>query len=99
MQTQWRGSPSSELLVLSSNPQPVPEKVVLVGCGGLTIQPKCICELDIGIYGSKFVVPTFLVPANRDELIIGSKVIRPIMPRMKTRDIVGWVVAPMWRDR
>lgn len=27
------------------SPQPVPEKVVLVGCGGLTTQPKCIVTL------------------------------------------------------
>lgn len=51
-----------------SNPQPVSEKVVLVGCGGLTTQPKCICDLDIEIYGSKFIVPAFLVPGLSSSL-------------------------------
>lgn len=41
--------------------QHVPENVVLVCCGGLLTQPKCIYELDIEIYGSSLVVPTFLV--------------------------------------
>lgn len=61
----------------------VHEKVVLVGCGGLTTQPTCIYGLDIEIYGSKFVVPTFLFPGQRDKLIIESNVIRPMIQRMK----------------
>ena len=66
------------------SPQPVPEKVVLVGCGGLTTQPRCIYDLSIEIYGSKFIVPTFLVPGQGDELIIGSNDIRPMIQRMKS---------------
>lgn len=64
-------------------PQHVPENVVLVGCGGLLTQPKCICELDIEIYGSRFVVPTFVISRQKDELIVGSNVIRPIIQKMK----------------
>jgi len=66
------------------SPQPVPEKIVLVGCGGLTTQPRCIYDLSIEIYGSKFIVPTFLVPGQRDEFIIGSNVIRHVIQRMKS---------------
>lgn len=68
------------------SPQPVPERVVLVGCGGLVTQPKCIYDLDIDVYGFKFIVPTFVVPGQRDELIIGSNVIRPIIQRMKSTE-------------
>lgn len=64
-------------------PQPVPESVVLIGCGGLLTRPKCIYDLDIDIYGSRFVVPTFVVPGQRDELIIGSNILRPIIQNMK----------------
>ncbi|XP_047446637.1 uncharacterized protein LOC125011456 [Mugil cephalus] len=71
-------------LKAAQSPQPVPERVVLVGCGGLTTQPRCIYDLSIEIYGSKFIVPTFLVPGQRDELIIGSNVIRPMIQRMKS---------------
>lgn len=59
----------------------MPEKVVLINCDGLTTQPRCIYDLEIELYGSKFVVPTFLVPGQRN---IGSNVIRPIMQRMKS---------------
>lgn len=64
------------------SPQPVPDKVVLVGCGGLITQPKCIYELSIEVYGFRF--PTFLVPGQRDELIIGTNVLRPVIQRMKS---------------
>uniref|UniRef100_A0A669EIA0 Gypsy retrotransposon integrase-like protein 1 n=1 Tax=Oreochromis niloticus TaxID=8128 RepID=A0A669EIA0_ORENI len=65
------------------NPQHVPENVVLVGCGGLITQPKCIYDLDIEVYGTRFLVPTFVVPGQKDELIVGSNVIRPIIQKMK----------------
>lgn len=67
-------------------PQPVPEQVVLVGCGGLVTQPKCIYEVDIKIYGFKFVVPAFLVPGQKDDFIIGTNVIRPIIQKMKSEE-------------
>lgn len=74
----------SKLRAADVLPSPVPEKVVLISCGGLTTQPSCIYDLEIELYGSKFVVPTFLVPGQRDELIIGSNVLRPIIQRMKS---------------
>uniref|UniRef100_A0A674MGD5 ribonuclease H n=1 Tax=Takifugu rubripes TaxID=31033 RepID=A0A674MGD5_TAKRU len=67
-------------------PQPVPEQVVLIGCGGLVTQPKCIYDLDFEIYGWKFVVPTFLVPGQRDEFIVGTNVIRPVVQKMKSEE-------------
>lgn len=67
-------------------PQPVPSNVILVGCGGLMTQPKCIYELDIDVFGFKFTVPTFVVPGQRDELIVGSNVIRPIIQKMQSTD-------------
>lgn len=67
-------------------PQPVPGSVVLVGCGGLSTQPKCIYDLNIDVYGFKFSVPVFLVAGQRDELIIGSNVLKPLIQKMKTDD-------------
>ena len=64
--------------------QPVPESVVLIGCWGLLTCPKCIYDLDIDIYGSKFVDPMFVVPGQRDKLIIRSNVLRPIIQNMKS---------------
>lgn len=65
-------------------PLAVPENVVLVGCGGLLTQPRYIYELNIEIYGFRFTVPTFLIPGQHDEFIIGSNVLRPLIQRMKT---------------
>ncbi|KAK0133435.1 Retrovirus-related Pol polyprotein from transposon 412 [Merluccius polli] len=66
--------------------QPVPGNVVLIGCGGLTTRPKCIYDLDVDVYGFKFIVPTFVVSGQKDELIIGSNVIRPIIQEMKSTE-------------
>jgi len=67
-------------------PQTVAGNVVLVGCGGLTIQPKCSYDLEIEVYGFKFVVPTLVVPGQRDEFIIGSNVIKCVVQKMKSHD-------------
>lgn len=68
-------------------PQPsaVPGNVVLVGCGGLTIQPKCTYDLEVEVYGFKFIVPTLLVPGQKDEFIIGSNVIKFVLQKMKAK--------------
>jgi len=42
--------------------------------------------LDIDIYTFKFIVPTFVVPGQRDELLVGSNVIRPIIQKLKSTD-------------
>ncbi|KAI7793453.1 hypothetical protein IRJ41_024975 [Triplophysa rosa] len=68
------------------NPQTVPSNVVLVGCGGLTVQPKCTYDLEIECYGFKFAVPTLVVPGQRDEFIIGSNVIKFMLQKMKSHD-------------
>jgi len=67
-------------------PQTVAGNVVLVGCGGLTIQSKCLYNLEIEVYGFKFVVPTLVVPGQRDEFIIGSNVIKCVVQKMKSHD-------------
>ncbi|KAL1268797.1 hypothetical protein QQF64_034160 [Cirrhinus molitorella] len=66
-------------------PQPsaIPGNVVLVGCGGLTIQPKCTYDLEVEVYGFKFIVPTLLVPGQKDEFIIGSNIIKCVLQKMK----------------
>ncbi len=66
-------------------PQPsvITGNVVLVGCGGLTIQPKCMYDLEVEVYGFKFIVPTLLVPGQKDEFIIGSNVIKCVLQKMK----------------
>ncbi len=79
------GESTSESKVL---PQPsvIPGNVVLVGCGGLTIQPKCTYDLEVEVYGFKFIVPTLLVPGQKDEFIIGSNVIKCVLQKMKAEN-------------
>lgn len=72
-----------------SHPQAIPINLVLVGCGGLTIQPKCTYDLEIEVYGFKFVVQTLVVPGQRDEFRIGSNLIKCILQKMKS---LYWVL-------
>ncbi|KAL2104330.1 hypothetical protein ACEWY4_001198 [Coilia grayii] len=65
-------------------PQPVPSNIVLIGCGGLSTHPKCIYELEIEVSGSKFLVPTFVISGQRDEFIIGTNVLKPLLNKMKS---------------
>ncbi|XP_039503265.1 uncharacterized protein LOC120459855 [Pimephales promelas] len=57
--------------------------VVLVGCGGLRVKPKCAFEVEMEVYGCKVLVPTLVVPGQRDELILGTNVIKHILHQSK----------------
>ncbi|KAJ8417020.1 hypothetical protein AAFF_G00282470 [Aldrovandia affinis] len=62
------------------------ERIVLVGCGGKQTVPKCIYDLTLTIYGVKCLVPVLVIPGQRDELIIGSNVLKHLMREMKCND-------------
>lgn len=59
--------------------QLIPSNVVVVGCGGKTAYPKCFYDLEIEVYESKFVVPTLVVPGQRDDFIVGTNVIKSVL--------------------
>nr|XP_023676939.1 uncharacterized protein LOC111848834 [Paramormyrops kingsleyae] len=65
--------------------QLIPGNVVLVGCGGKTAYPKCFYDLEIEVYESKFVVPTLVVPGQRDDFIVGTNVIKSVLQIMRKR--------------
>ena len=65
--------------------QPIPGNVVIVGCGGKTTYPKCFYDLEVEVYESKFIVPTLVVPGQRDDFIIGTNVIKPVLRDMRKR--------------
>ncbi|XP_024119188.1 uncharacterized protein LOC112140459, partial [Oryzias melastigma] len=60
--------------------------VVLVGCGGLRVRPKCAFELDMEIYGCRMLVPTLVVQGQHDDLILGANVIKHILQKSKKCD-------------
>ncbi|XP_055717354.1 uncharacterized protein LOC129810649 [Salvelinus fontinalis] len=61
-----------------------PTEVVLVGCGGLKTKPVGVCELNLSVYGSSVSVPVLVVDGQRDELILGSNVIKHLIRELKT---------------
>ena len=72
----------NEAGVVSLSSQEV-TSVVFVGCGGIRVRPKSVVNLEMEVYGCSVSVPTFVVENQRDELIIGSNVIRYIVSKLK----------------
>lgn len=60
--------------------------VVLIGCGGLCVKPKCAFEVEMEVYGCKMLVPIFVVQGQHDELILGTNVIKHILHQSKLCD-------------
>ncbi|KAL7833124.1 hypothetical protein SRHO_G00301420 [Serrasalmus rhombeus] len=57
--------------------------ITLVGCGGAQVQPKCIYEIEMEVYGHAVTVPTLVVPGQRDQMILGTNVIKYILSQLK----------------
>uniref|UniRef100_A0A3B1JBI6 Gypsy retrotransposon integrase-like protein 1 n=1 Tax=Astyanax mexicanus TaxID=7994 RepID=A0A3B1JBI6_ASTMX len=57
--------------------------IMLIGCGGVQVRPKCIYEIEMEVYGHAVNVPTLVVPGQRDEVILGTNVIKYILSRLK----------------
>ncbi|XP_076848086.1 uncharacterized protein LOC143493505 [Brachyhypopomus gauderio] len=71
--------------VITGDLQPA-EQIVLVGCGGKRTRPTGIYDLTLTVYGVKCLVPVIVVPGQRDDLIIGSNVLKHLMRVMKGND-------------
>ena len=65
-----------------SGPRPITQEVVLVGCGGKLTKPKCMYEVELKVYGLSCIVPVLVVPGQRDDLIIGTNVIKFLMRQL-----------------
>lgn len=62
------------------------EDLLLFGCGGKLTKPKCVYEAELKVYGESCIVPVLVVPGQKDELILGTNVIKYLMHRMKLSD-------------
>lgn len=69
-----------------SEPTSLTHEIVLVGCGGKLTKPKCMYEVELKVYGQSCTVPVLVVPGQKDELILGTNVIKFLMHQMKGSD-------------
>lgn len=57
--------------------------IMLVGCGGVQVAPKCTYQLKMRVYEYEVSVPTLVVTGQRDELILGTNVLKFILSQFK----------------
>ncbi|KAL0189825.1 hypothetical protein M9458_016924, partial [Cirrhinus mrigala] len=57
--------------------------ILLVGCGGVKIKPRGMYQLKMDVYGKSVSVPTLVVPEQKDQLILGTNVIKFLLTQMK----------------
>ncbi|KAF7657319.1 hypothetical protein LDENG_00028720 [Lucifuga dentata] len=90
-------SGKADLEMLSKNalsePVPLTQEVVLVGCGGTLSKPKCMYEAEMKLYGESCTVSVLVVPGQHDDLIIGTNVIRFLMHQLKITSDYWWLVS------
>lgn len=67
----------------ASEPICVNDDILLVGCGGVKVKPKCIHNLKMEVYGCTFSVPALVVPGQKDQVILGTNVIKHILKQFK----------------
>ncbi|RXN37938.1 Retrovirus-related Pol polyprotein from transposon 412 [Labeo rohita] len=57
--------------------------ILLIGCGGVKIKPRGMHQLKMDVYGKSVSVPTLVVPEQKDQLILGTNVIKFLLTQMK----------------
>lgn len=60
-----------------------PTKKILTGCGGNETKPKCTYELNVDMLECKMTINFLVVPGQKDEMIVGSNVIRHVTQQMR----------------
>lgn len=60
--------------------------IVLVGCGGKQTTPDGVCNLKLEVYGVSFIVPVLIVRGQKDPIILGTNVLKPLISQMKHTD-------------
>lgn len=57
--------------------------IMLVGCGGVQVAPKCTYQLKMRVYEYKVSVPTLVITGQWDRLILGTNVLKFILSQFK----------------
>lgn len=60
-----------------------PSSVVLIGCGGQKVKPKCAYELELTMFECKMLVPVLVVSRQQDEMIVGTNVLKHLLHHLK----------------
>lgn len=60
--------------------------IVLVGCGGKQTTPDGMCNLKLEVYGVSFTVLVLIVRGQKDPIILGTNVLKPLISQMKHTD-------------
>ncbi len=68
---------------LTLDPCEMQANVMLVGCGGVQVVPKCMYQLKMRVYEYEVSVPTLVVTGQRDKLILGTNVLKFILSQFK----------------
>lgn len=63
-----------------------PTKKVLTGCGGNETKPKCTYELSVDMLECKMTINFLVVPGQKDDMIVGSNVIRHVTRQMMKKE-------------
>lgn len=66
--------------------QEMTQRIVLVGCGGVKVSPKCMYDMELELYGIKCMVPVLVVAGQKDEIIIGTNLLKYVVHQMKKDD-------------
>ena len=63
--------------------QELPQRIILVGCGGVQVSPKCMYDMELSLYGVKCVVPVLVVTGQKDDVIVGTNMLKYVLHQLK----------------
>lgn len=61
----------------------VRDVLVLVGCGGKQTSPDGVLNLKLEVFGFYFSVPVLIVSGQKDPIILGTNITKPLICQMK----------------
>lgn len=82
----------TEQRLLSENiltQQELTQRIILISSlsSSSLVTPKCMHEMEMGLYGVKCIVPVLVVAGRKDEIIIGTNMLKYVVHQMKNDDI------------
>lgn len=72
-----------------TQPQELTQHIILVGCGGQRVSPKCMYVMKLDLYGVKCMVPVLVVAGQKDDIIIGTNMLKYVLSQLKN-DVNYW---------